>query len=346
VNSETTSLNQDTNNLNPETTSLNQDINNLNPVWEKICQSMPNHLGNIRIGNNIYPSSMMELSNPTGKYVYRLFIHLINLYSRKGIIRIVGNNCAPGLSFPQLIQNKGISQFEGLALSCPIVAANIIGEHTFPDSVTIAAEPFMVLSTRANWNTFDDYVNALSSKYRVRVKKVYESSNSFTVEELNIKPGNEWIAPCAALLYDTLQDKTIAIGKNLPELLANYKFTLGNQYRVFGYFHQGNLMGFISCISNHDTLYAMQLGMNKSVSKESKLYQRMLLDVINLGIQSKVKYVNLGRTGTEIKSTLGAEPVSNSFVVFTRSKIALWAFKMYLKYFYRTPQFIIRKPFK
>lgn len=307
---------------------------------------MPNHSGSIRIGEHLYPSSIMELSNPTGKYVYRIFIKLLNLYSKKGIIRIIGNNCAPGLSFPELIQGQGISQFEGLTRSCPILVANILGDARFPDSVTVPAEPFMVVPINENWNNFDDYLKAFSSKYRVRANKTIQSSSEFTVEELSKKPSNEWIAPCAALLHQTLQDKTIAIGKNLPELIHSYKKALGDNYRVFGYFLQGELMGFISCIVGSDTLYAMQLGMSKSVPTESKLYQRMLIDIIHLGIENKAKKVNLGRTGTEIKSTLGATPVDNSFVIFTRSKSLLKLFNFYLKYIHKTPQFTIRQPFK
>ena len=307
---------------------------------------MPNHSGSIRIGENLYPSSIMELSHPTGKYVYRIFIKLINLYSQKGIIRIIGNNCAPGLSFPNLIDNQGISQFEGLTKSCPILVANILGNGSYPDSVTIPAEPFMVVPINENWQNFDDYLKAFSSKYRVRANKVIQSSSQFTVEELSKKPSNEWIAQCASLLHQTLQDKTIAIGKNLPELIHSYKKALGTNYRVFGYFLDGELMGFISCIVGSETLYAMQLGMSNNTPTEFKLYQRMLMDIINLGIENKAKHVNLGRTGTEIKSTLGAVPVNNAFVVFTRSKVLLTLFKLYLKYIHKSPQFILRKPFK
>ncbi len=324
--------------VNPETLS--------SEISEKICQNMPNHSGNIRIGENSYPSSIMELSNPTGKYVYRIFFKLLNLYSQKGIIRIIGNNCAPGLSFPTLISGMGISQFEGLNKSCPILVANILGDEKFPDSVTVPAEPFMVVPINSSWDSFDDYLKAFSSKYRVRANKVIQSSEAFTVEELSNKPSNEWIAPCGALLHQTLQDKTIAIGKNLPELIHCYKKALGDQYRVFGYYFNGELMGFISCITGAETLYAMQLGMSNSASAESKLYQRMLLDIIKLGIENKYKYINLGRTGTEIKSTLGASPIYNSFVIFTRSKIALSLFNLYLKYIHKIPQFTLRKPFK
>lgn len=307
---------------------------------------MPNHSGSIRIGDNFYPSSIMELSNPTGKYVYRIFIKLLNLYSKKGIIRIIGNNCAPGLSFPELIKYQGISQFEGLTKSCPILVANILGDEIFPDSVTVPAEPFMVVPIDQNWQNFEDYLKAFSSKYRVRANKVIQSSSEFSVEELSKKPSNEWIAPCAALLHQTLQDKTIAIGKNLPELIHSYKKALADDYRVFGYFLNDELVGFISCIVGSDTLYAMQLGMSKTVPSDSKLYQRMLIDIIHLGIENKVKKVNLGRTGTEIKSTLGAYPITNSFVIFTRSKVLLKIFNLYLKYIHKTPHFTIRKPFK
>lgn len=290
--------------------------------------------------------SIMELNQPTGKYVNKVLISVFNVFSRKGVIQTVGNACAPGLIFPELVPNVGIDQFNSAQNKCPIISVNILGSEQFPDSVTVQAEPFMVLNLNPLWTNTKEYLAEMSSKYRVRAQKVLSVSGELTKTKLSDSPSNEWIAPCSALLYQSLQDKTIAIGKNLADLLHCYSKSLGTKFHVFGYHLNGVLVGFISCITDENNLFAMHLGMKKSLNEDLKLYQRMLFDMVEFGIENQAKSINFGRTGTEIKSCLGAQPVENSFVVFTRSKFLLSLFRVYLKYFRSSKSYIIREPFK
>lgn len=329
--------------MNQESADLQLNSCGLSP---QLLQGLPNNTQPIKIASTRYPSSVLELHRPTGKYVSRLLIKLFNAFSQKGVIRTIGNACAPGLMFPQLIENKGIDQFENLDASCPIVSANILGYKEFPQSVSVKAEPFMVLKINETWKSFNDYLGAFSSKYRVRTKKVLSETSHFEKRYLHELPTNEWIALCGSLLSETLQDKTIAIGRNLPQLLACYHKSLGDNYKVLGFYEGDTLVGFISYIRDNSKLFAMHLGINRNSDASGKLYQRMLYSVVEEAIISGLTYVNLGRTGAEIKSTLGAVPIQNSFVVFTKSKIMLTLFRIYVKYFQKTYNYTYRSPFK
>ncbi|MDE0600124.1 MAG: hypothetical protein OSB51_13250, partial [Dokdonia donghaensis] len=50
------------------------------------------------------------------------------------------------------------------------------------------------------------------------------------------------------------------------------------------------------------------IGLNYEFNKTDAVYQRMLNDYIRQGLSLGVKEINLGRTASEIKSTLGAVP--------------------------------------
>ena len=312
----------------------------------QLLDGLPNKSESISIGNRNYPTSILELHRPTGKYISRALIKLFNAFSRKGIIRTVGNACAPGLTFPKLQTGQGINQFSNLQNSCPIISVNTLGYEQFPDSVTVQAEPFMVISLPNHWNSFEDYLAAFSSKYRVRTKKVFEDTQKVQIKYLHQSPPNTWAAHCGSLLADTLQDKTIAIGKNLPELLICYSKSLKENYRVIGFSENDEIIGFISYILDGPRMFAMHLGLNKSSDHSGKLYQRMLYTLVEEAFELGVNQINLGRTGAEIKSTLGAEPVENSFVVFTRSKILLLLFKLYAKFIQKKYTYTYRSPFK
>lgn len=321
-----------------------QEINE--SLGKSIFHVFPNYSGSITINGKLYPTSAMELSRPTGKHINRLLLKTFNAISRKGIIRTIGNACAPGLIFPQLVSGKGIEQFDSGNVKCQFVVANILGYAQYPDAVTVEAEPFMILPIRSTWNSYDDYLADFSSKYRVRAQKVFTDSQSIEKRILHTQAPNEWIAACGSLLHQSLQKKTVAVGKNLPELLHCYYKALGPNFRVFGYYLDEKLVGFITCIIDGKHLFAMHLGMNETLDSNYKLYQRMLSDLVDLAINEKATIVNFGRTGTEIKSTLGAIPVQNSFVIFTRSKWLLSIFRYYVSRFRKKNLYIIRKPFK
>ena len=107
-----------------------------------------------------------------------------------------------------------------------------------------------------------------------------------------------------------------------------YHKSLGENYRIIG-FHQNNeIIGFITYIIDDNKMFAMHLGLNKDADTTGKLYQRMLYTLVEEAFKSGITKINFGRTGAEIKSTLGAIPIENSFVVFTRSKALLFLFKI------------------
>jgi hypothetical protein len=313
---------------------------------DKLLGDLPNSADIITVDGRQYPSSIVELHRPTGKYISRALIKLFNLFSQKRVIRIIGNTCAPGLKFPVLISGKGIDQFENLPNKCPIIAANILGYEEFPNAVTVKGEPIMVLNIPEYWNSFEDYISAFTSKYRVRAKKTLKETKEVEVKKLSDLPPNQWIASCANLLNQSLSTKTIAIGRNLPKLLSCYHQSLGENFEVWGYYQEGDLIGFISCIRDDKKLFAMHLGLKKQENPFPKLYSRMLLDMVKWAIDNDLERVNFGRTGAEIKSTLGAIPVENSFVVFTRSRFLLQLFKVYARYFQKKFIYTLQQPFK
>lgn len=61
-------------------------------------------------------------------------------------------------------------------------------------------------------------------------------------------------------------------------------------------------------MQNEAHLDAHFIGIDYSKNKEFGIYTRILNDYVRLGIETKSTQINLGRTASEIKSTLGAQP--------------------------------------
>lgn len=296
-----------------------------------------------------YPISYLELSRPTGKYASRLLLRELNLLLKRHSIVMVGNPCAPGYIFPTLENGKGIEQFHRSKKEvCGIFIANVTQlPENIEDAVIFPAEPFMKLSLRKEWTHFSDYLSAMSSKYRVRTKKALELSAKLTkrtVHALDLTDAE--INDCAELLKHTLREKTLVMNKDLASVIKTFAAQLSSHFYINLYYLNNSLVGFISYSEENHEITAWHLGYLAHLAKETHIYQKMLYDLVETGIDKRCDSVYFGRTATEIKSTLGAEPIENHFVVFIKNRILRKLVTFYKKKYFKPEVYTIRKPFK
>ena len=88
--------------------------------------------------------------------------------------------------------------------------------------------------------------------------------------------------------------------------LLGLKQQLGEQFRVFAYFHEGRLVAFYSTIHNHEELDAHFLGYEKALNHDFQLYLNILYDIVKIGIAGGCDRIVFARTALEIKSSIGA----------------------------------------
>lgn len=169
------------------------------------------------------------------------------------------------------------------------------------------ADPNMVMDIAA-FKNFESYQQALSSKYRVRSKKILKSSSA--LEQFEIKPDN--FAPYEKDLHQLYKNVMDKIPFKMAEVNTDYFYQLlhnlpGN-FKIYGYQLQGQLVAFISAFSQGSHYEVHLIGLDYTINKTHKIYNRILYDLIDEAIQSGHQTINYGRTANEIKSTIGASP--------------------------------------
>lgn len=211
----------------------------------------------------------------------------------------------------------------------------------------IAFQPNMILQLRADWNTFEDYLAAMSSKYRVRVRRARKKGKNLERRELDIttiQENNETLIE----LYKNIANKA---GFNIIELHPNYfielKRRLPKQFHLFGYYLNEELIGFNTAIFNGKELEAHFLGFKEENNPPHQLYLNMLYDIIDLGLEmGNIEDVIFARTAMEIKSSVGAEP-HDFFCYFRHPNNLTNRFVPYLiNYFEPKVEWQARHPFK
>jgi len=169
-------------------------------------------------------------------------------------------------------------------------------------------QPNMLLDIRPEWNSFEDYLASMSSKYRVRAKRAYKKSTDIEFREF----GEEEIEQHLDKIYEYFIEVQKNAGFNLVYLKPTYflelKRQLGDKYKLFGYFLEDRFIGFNTVIINHDELEAHFLGFDKEINVQHQLYLTMLYDKIKKAIKLGSKKIVFARTAMEIKSSVGATP--------------------------------------
>lgn len=169
-------------------------------------------------------------------------------------------------------------------------------------------EPNMIITLKPEWHSFEDYTKALKSKYRVKANRADAKSEtlvtkSFSEETIKIHK-NE----LQNLYQNTIDNADFNAQILNLDTYIHLKKAFKDEFIVQGYFLEEKLVGFLSAMQNGTHLDAHFIGIDYSKNKEYAIYPRILNDYVRLGIKLKTKQINLGRTASEIKSTLGAKP--------------------------------------
>ncbi len=214
------------------------------------------------------------------------------------------------------------------------------GEYKYHDFLV---EPNMVLDI--HWDTFDEYLNAMSKKYRNRAKNIVKKGNEierkdFSVED--IKSNSKKILE----LYNNVHLKAkFRMASLTPSYFAEMKKVLAEKFHFVGYYHEQKLIGFRSTFILENEIEAHFVGLNYSINKELELYQNILYDYVKDSLNKKAKHLFLGRTASEIKSTLGAEALELTCYIRHRNPLSNRIIKPFVDYL-KPSEWVPRNPFK
>ena len=176
------------------------------------------------------------------------------------------------------------------------------------DYAIMQVEPNMIITLDPEWETFDDYKGALRSKYRVKANKADATSKRLVAKRFTDDEVAKYKDELQLLYENTISNANFNAQVLNLNTYTNLKAEYHDNFIVKGYFLEQKLVGFLSAMVNQDNLDAHFIGLDYTLNKEHAIYPRILNDYVRLGLEHGSKRINLGRTASEIKSTLGAKP--------------------------------------
>jgi hypothetical protein len=207
-------------------------------------------------------------------------------------------------------------------------------------------QPGMQMAIRPEWNTFDDYLASMTSKYRVRARRARKKGVAIVSKELTL----EEIEANEQQIYTLYKEIAEGAGFNAFLLEESYftalKRTLGDRYKLTAYYIDNQLVAFFTAIFNHNEMDAHFLGVDGNYNKEHQVYLNILYDLVNLGIEHKASHIDFARTALEIKSSVGAEAQDLMCFIKHRNTVSSKFINLIFDYINPKEEWQPRSPFK
>jgi hypothetical protein len=208
-------------------------------------------------------------------------------------------------------------------------------------------QPNMIFDINSSWTSPEDYVAAFKKKYRSRYRTAQKKSTTIERKALSL----DEVSALSSQLYQLYENVSDNAGVNSFKLhnkhFYNLKLELKEDFKVFGYFMDNQLVGFYTLILNHSKLETYFLGYNQELQHNHQMYLNMLFDMASFGIEHNYKQVIFARTAMEIKSSIGAKPHHMSlYLKHTNNVIANAILKAVVKYANPVRDWDERHPFK
>jgi predicted N-acyltransferase len=196
---------------------------------------------------------------------------------------------------------------------------------------TFSVEPNMKLQLQENWQTFDDYLAAMKTKFRVKARKAFKQSAAIRIEEVTLKNIEEKLPKMTALYEKVASNAGFNLVDFNLETYIDLKERMGDNYILKTYWLDNKIVGFISGIINNNSLDAHFVGIDYQLNRAHAIYQRILYNYVEIAIDKKLKTINFGRTASEIKSSVGAVPQDLTMYLRHKKTIKNKILKLFLQ---------------
>jgi len=315
-------------------------------VVQVISLSVEGTLKNIKVASLIRKLLGLFFCN---EHIKILFCGNVFLSGEHGI------RCSDGVSKDEIMSQIGIALDAVAANTKPLHAIFIkdFKEESLKNTrqflkfgySEINVEPNMIVQLDPKWKTFEDYKNILKSKYRVKANKADSSSSSLKSRLFTEHDFETYKEELQALYQNTIDNASFNAQVLNLNTYIHLRASFKDDFIVKAYFLEDKLVGFLTALVNKNTLDAHFIGLDYRLNKSHAIYPRILNDYVRLGIEKQVSSIDLGRTASEIKTTIGAIPLELSCYIKHKNPF----FNSLIKPFFRRikiKEFKQHSPFK
>ena len=245
-----------------------------------------------------------------------------------------------------IFKKKGLKVHITTFKDFPIEDTQAFHQAGFQNHFQFSTQPNMLFDIPNHWKSEQDYIDALSKKYRDQHKRARKKAEGIIKRKMYL----EDIIKYEDAIYDLYHHVAKNAHFNTFFLARNhfrtFKEILKDKFLFYGYFLDEKLIGFNTIIKNGEVMDTYFLGYDDSIQREKMLYLNMLYDMVAYSINKGFKEIIFARTALEIKSSVGAKPQDMFGFAKHSNPIADLAFEKVFCYLEPTVVWQERNPFK
>lgn len=186
---------------------------------------------------------------------------------------------------------------------------------------TVPSLPVMVMPIDPAWKSFEDYLQAMASKYRIRAKSARKKKQGITRVHWDAEQISKHLEEIEVLYMNVFSRARFRLYRMHADYFLHLKENLGEEFSFIAYLKGEKMVGFCTSLIYGNKADAHLIGLDYEVNKSHSLYLNMLYDYVEDGILNHIELLDFGRTAMEIKSTVGAVPLEQHALVKMRNSI-------------------------
>lgn len=206
-------------------------------------------------------------------------------------------------------------------------------------------EPNMIIDLPNGLSTLTDYISCFSKKYRNRAKNILKASSSLTKKRLSIDEISFYKNTMHDLYTQVFNQAKFKLVHLSPGYFEDVIKANINSFYVDAWFLEDKMISFACGFCLENEVEAHYIGFDYAHNKTYELYQTILYSYIEQAILMHKRKINLGRTASEIKTTVGAKPHELLCYIKPQNTVSKLIMKPFMQFLQPT-EWIPRNPFK
>jgi hypothetical protein len=206
-------------------------------------------------------------------------------------------------------------------------------------------EPNMIIDLPKGLSNLTDYLATFSKKYRNRAKHILSASSTLTRKRLSAQEISFYKQTMHDLYTQVFNQAKFKLVHLSPNYFEDVIKADTNSFYVDAWFLGDKMLSFACGFCLENEVEAHYIGFDYAYNKEYELYQTILYSFIEQAILMHKTKINLGRTASEIKTTVGAKAHELLCYIKPQNTVSKLILKPFMQFLQPT-EWIPRNPFK
>lgn len=173
----------------------------------------------------------------------------------------------------------------------------------------------MEMNIDSSWQSFEDYVESLTRKYRSRANKIVAAAASIEVVQMSTEMVRRYRSDIEKLFRNVIEKQEFVLTASGASYIAALKELYDENFEVTGFFDGKKLVAFSSAFVGNDDYEVFYVGFDNDANNTHQLYFNILFRSLERSVLLRKKILKLGRTSFDAKASLGARAKARNYLV-------------------------------